>query len=513
MISKILLSNKLFYTFITLLIVAICFSNPFLRIPYDMWFHLDKLEFYMNHEYSLFEVKNKKLWYYLWSVFFSITKVEDILYKAKIIHVVQTLISFIIIYFLSNVILRNLFKNINSLTLKYLSLWSVLIWFVIYATFSMRHHHVWTLWYSINYQITLLFFWYILALTIILFTEKNSKTRILFYLFQIVIFIGIILWMHAPEFIYFAMYLFLLCIIYVKQIFKFMRIYYIPSIIFISILLLALYAFFAYDFMGRTPPLFRYLNLEHIDELYERLIYLGKIAVAYYSRSNAALNVLIYSSIFMLLLMSASILYNKFKREKLYVDVKVFILLAISSLFIFIPINTISAGVSSMLFAPLYIHRFYYASSIFIALPAVIYYLFYRKNIWVLNGIIFITLLLSAVYSKHLSSNQSYYKNIKSIKSSFSKEEVGFNLSREQIITIGERLKYYESLNKTEKKEYYYARDDIAFVIKYIYKKPLLLSRRGNLDYKKSYKDHDNKKYYPILFEVPKNFPIFQSYK
>ncbi len=510
---KILLSNKLFYMFMSLIIVSICFSNPFLRIPYDVWFHLDKLEFYLNHEYSFFEVKNKELWYYLWSIFFSIIRVEDILYKAKIIHVVQTLISFIVIYFLSNVILRNLFKNISVLTLKYLSLWSVLIWFVIYATFSMRHHHIWTLWYSINYQITLLFFWYILALTLILFSEKNSKRRILFYLIQIVVFIAIILWMHAPEFIYFVMYLFLLCIIYAKQIFKFMKTYYIPSIIFIFSLSLALYTFFAYDFMGRTPPLFRYLNLEHIDELYGKLIYLGKIAITYYNRSDAALNILIYFSISILFLMSVSILNHKFKKEKLYIDTKIFILLFVSALFIFIPVNTVLAGISSMLFAPLYIHRFYYMSSVFIVLPAVIYYFFCRKNIWVINGIIFIVLVLLAVYSKHLSSNQSYYKNIKSIKSSFSVKEVGFPLSREQIIIIGEKLKYYESLNKTKKNEYYYARDDIAFVIKYIYKKSLLLGRRGNFNYKKSYKDHNNEKYYPVLFEVPKNFPIYQSYK
>ena len=71
----------------------------------------------------------------------------------------------------------------------------------------------------------------------------------------------------------------------------------------------------------------------------------------------------------------------------------------------------------------------------------------------------------------------------------------------------------YESSNKTQKPNYYYARDDIAFVIKFIYRKPVLYYKRGSKNYLNSYHGHKKKEYSPVLFDIPENFPLYQRYR
>ena len=112
-----------------------------------------------------------------------------------------------------------------------------------------------------------------------------------------------------------------------------------------------------------------------------------------------------------------------------------------------------------------------------------------------------------------MSYNHNFYKNVVSVKNAFNEKKVGFNLNHAHIIQIGESLKVYESSNKTQKPNYYYARDDITFVINYIYQKPVLYNRRGNLNYIKSYHTHKNKKYTPVLFDTLENFPLYQRYR
>jgi hypothetical protein len=132
-----------------------------------------------------------------------------------------------------------------------------------------------------------------------------------------------------------------------------------------------------------------------------------------------------------------------------------------------------------------------------------------------INIILALTLTFTYIFSKHndlLSHN--YYKNITSIKNSFFERRIGFNLSQEQIRIIGDKIKQYEGQNTTHRKIKYYARADIAFVIKYIYKKNVYWKgRRANPDYKKIYKDNkNNKDYENILFEVPEGFPNYHPY-
>ena len=80
---------------------------------------------------------------------------------------------------------------------------------------------------------------------------------------------------------------------------------------------------------------------------------------------------------------------------------------------------------------------------------------------------------------------------------------------------IGKKIKQYEKDNNSGKKIRFYARSDIAFVIKYIYHKEVYWKgRRKSPNYKKLYtQDRDTQQYQKILFETPKSFPKYIPYR
>jgi hypothetical protein len=476
-----------------------------------MWYHLSRVEYFYSHDFSLFEIKNKALWHYIWGSAFKIFDVEDVLFRAKVIHVVQTLISFFVMYFTSKVIIRHLFKDIEDVVLKFLSLWSVIIWFTIYATYSVAYHQVWIMWYSINYQITLVIFWYIFALSLILVVQKLSIGKSLFYIFQIIFFSIVILWMHAIEFIYYLMYLFLICIIYWQEIYSSFKRYYLY--IFVSVLLFfyVFFYFLTHDYIYREPKLFKYLSLKHIDELYSQIISLGKIQVESFSRSFASLNELIYLSIFLITLMFFVKVYYSIKKIDDNMDTKLFLLLFVSSYFVFIPINVFASGIASMLVSEIYVHRYYYASSVFIVLPIAVYYFTHlympKKELSNVNFIIASVLILVFVYSMQFSQNSNYYKNVVSLLDSLSKERVSLNYEMKYVAIIDKELQNYEKRYK-DKNILFYARGDIAYIIQYILKKDNIYMHRRHTYSKNEFLNFCKKNgYTPVIFKTPDNFP------
>ncbi len=502
---------KLFYIIFISCIVAIFFSNPFLKIPYDMWYHLSRIEYFFIHDSSISDIKNKELWSYIWGKIFRIFSIEDVLVRAKIIHVTQTLISLFVIYFVSKVVIKNLFRKVDVLTLRYLSLWMVIIWFTIYATFSVAYHQVWIMWYSINYQITLLMFWYIFALTLILVTKRQDRKMSLFYIAQIIFFSIMILWMHAIEFIYYVMYLFLICLFYWHQIFTGFKTYYVRYLLAVLVLFYGLIYFFTHDFIYRKPKLFQYFSFDHIDEFYSKLIDIGKIQVQVFSRSFASLNELIYVSLFLILVMFMVKIYLYLQKKDDYVDAKVFIILMISSSFVLIPVNIFTSGIASMLISEEYVNRFYYASSVFMVVPIVVYYFFQlqesKQRLLKINFTILFILMSVFVYSKQISENSNYYKNIISLTNSFSKEKVGLNYSIKHVNIINkELLKYKQKYHG--KRSLYYARGDIAYMLQYIFKKDnVYMNRRYTYSKEDFFLYCKENNYFPIVFKTPENFP------
>ena len=87
-----------------------------------------------------------------------------------------------------------------------------------------------------------------------------------------------------------------------------------------------------------------------------------------------------------------------------------------------------------------------------------------------------------------------------------------------------------KSITHLDKEIYYYAREDISFVIKYVYsKKVIFQGRRGSSKYLDYYnnsivcikipryrvpqKVKNNGRYHLVLFEIPDGFPKYKPFK
>lgn len=479
--------------------------------------HLQHIE---NQSYAQTIPKGQMIWHYIWGKVFHFLHIDvnKIFLRAYIIHFTQTIISFVILYYFSKVSIRILFTKINSIDLKYLAYWSTLIWFTILSTVSQGHQQVWILWYSINYQISLPFTLLITALSLSLVVESSSLKRKAMFIMLIVLFSYIILRIHAMEYIYYLMYMGILILVFLDKIFIWWKkyIYYTTPLIFIMIFIFIKFIPYIKTIASRSSDIFNYLSFEKLPQLLTKINSKGELILNHYNKSDTTLNALIYLSLGLVTIILLISIYRHYKKFPSYINLRMVIFLFITSFFIIIPLTKITAGFASVLTYDRVTYRFYFSSLVFLVVPSFIFYIFnifHKTKTYILNLSIVLLLLSTFLYSKYISTSKNYYKNIISVKNAFIEDKMRFNLSDKNIKTVGKKLQYYESLNNTKKPIYYYARDDIAFVIKFIYRKPVKYYRRGSKNYKKSFTDHKNKKYYPVLFEVPNNFPSYQRYK
>ena len=357
------------------------------------------------------------------------------------------------------------------------------------------------------------------GLTISLIFESSLYKTKLIQALIIILLSYIVLRIHAMEFIYFLMFMSVLILVYIDKIILTWKKYIYISL---PLTLLSLYVLIQAiehikTYAYRKSPIFDYLSFEKLPQLLEKIRSNGQVITQHYNKASFTLNELIYVSLVAISIFLIIVTFRYYKKYPVDVNIRFVIFLFITSFFILIPVFQYTSGLASLLTYKTIAYRFYFSSLLFLALPASIFYifkLFRLSNIWMLNLGIFLIILCTFLYSKYdIGHYQNYYKNIISIKNSFNQKKIGFNLSKENIEVIGKKLKYYGSLNKTKKQEYYYARDDIAFVIKFIYRKQVLYSRRGSWDYIKSYYEHNNTKYTPVLFEIPKEFPTYTRFR
>ncbi len=506
-------NNLYFYLLLAFLLAGfIFFSHPFLKYPYDVFAHLIAIdEFYHGAETTTTSIQHTRLiWHDIWANIFHLLQLPsaDMFLRAKVIYIVQTLFSFFAIYFFSKVIFRNLLKDIDPLSVKLLSLWSVIIWLSIFATFSLHYHLVWTLWYGVNYQMTLPLFWYITALTIVLLHEQSSTFKKLFYTVQISLISLFILKVHAMEFMYYLMYVSLLLLLYIDSSYKILKKYYY---ILVPLVIISIYLF-TYV-LEESSKILSYFSPEKLPLLYESILTQGEHVTQHLNRANYAMNELIYLS---LALCIGIIIFLFFDKNK-YINKRFYIFILLSSFFILIPLYVFSSGLFALIARPDVIHRIYYSSSIFIILPLTAY-VFVRSiklPLYLVHLFIFLILLGTALYSKYShNTSHNYYKNILSIKNSFKSHPYDFNLDDKEIEKIGQILEESSKTNKLDDKMYYYARSDIAFVLKYMYQKQVFWrGRRVNPDYRKHYQeDIAPKGHKKVLFKTPKSFPKYIPY-
>jgi len=527
-----------YYSMIILGLVSILFTHPFLRYPYDIIYHLiiiDDLYMQITHPvqkivgigiddiYSMIPSggyepivlqRARFIWHYLWAELFVWMDIDStqMFLRAKIIHLVQTFISVFSLYYFSKVVIRNTFKAIDTHMIQWLALWSVVIWLSIFATFSGAYHQVWMMWYSVNYQISLPLFWYMTALTLVLLLEETTWKTKLFFVLQIQLFTRFILQVHSMEFMYYLMYLLVFSMVFMDKIFYFVKKYY-----YLFLVLVGMVYYFITHFQPEHSRIFDYLSIARLPVLYEDIMAQGEVLLRGYNRASASINELMVVSLGMGTVMILWTIGIKLRRKESNVNMSMLVFVVISSLFVLIPVFQFSGGLFGILTHTMVVNRLYYSASLFVLIPISIYMLSiqYRWKLRMVNLWISVILLGVGVFSKHVDTlHHNYYKNIKSICNSFEERKVGFNLSFEQIEEIGEILKQYESDTKINQEIYYFARADIAFVIKYIYKRKVYWEgRRANPEYKKIYEKRKRSKDYKyILFKLPAGFPVYRPY-
>ena len=478
-----------------------------------MWDHLFAID-----DFNISQVPGARdIWHAFWRQFFALLSIEQeqILLRARVIHTIQTLLSFFAVYLFSKVIIRHIFRHIDHLTLRYMAYWSTLIWFTIFATFSVHYHHIWILWYSVNYQITLPLFWYIMALTIIILFEPISWKVKLFYGLQIILISRFILQAHSMEYLYYLMYLTVLLLLYIRELSPLFKKYY-----YLVIPIVLLPILFSRYYQAEKSQLFTYLYSYRFSGLYRAILEQGDLLLAGANRASAAVNELMIVALFSGIAMLFVLLVRKIKGRDQSVSQKMFLFLFITSLFFLIPLYTLSGGFAAIVTKMGAVNRFYYSASLFVLLPVALYYfisLIIKKNrLMYLNLIIPAVVLLTFLYSKYASPSHNYADNIHSFLQSFNEREVGFNLSKEQIKTIGVVLERYRSQSHNNKEILYYARPDIATVLKFIYRENVYwIGRRNNPPLEKFQKymlTLDPEQTQGIVFKTPEGFPDYTPY-
>jgi len=496
-------------------LIFVFFTNPFLRYPYDVFAHLISIdELYHGASDTTTSIQQGRLlWHDIWATIFHFLNIDSqqLFLRAKIIYIMQTSLTLFSIYYFSNVILRNVFKTIDKTTLLYLSMWSTIIWLTIFATHSLYHHLVWNLWYSINYQITLPLFWYITALTLVLVLEQTSTKTKLFSILQILLISSFIIRVHSMELMYYFMYVSLLSLVYLDKLYYLIKKYY-----YVIIPLMSLIIYTIAHYQVESPQIFNYLTLEKFPLLYDKIMTIGSTLLNALNRANSgSINELMLFIFYFSFLFLMLVLWRRNKDNNIF-NYRILLFCLLSALFAFIPLTQFTAGLFALIARPDVIHRIYYSSSLFLLLPIIAYYLFilYRIPLKFLNLVMALLLISVYLFSKYSpESSHYYYKNIQSIQNTFSPNQYDFHLSQKNIDLIGQKVKNYEKNNQTEKETYFYARADIAFVIKYMYhKKVFWKGRRTNPNFIKAYKNRNNDLYQNILLETPQDFPKYIPY-
>lgn len=508
-------SAYIYIFFIGLGIAFAILTHPFLRYPYDEFAHLIAIdELYHGALSSTTCIPSGRLlWHQLWADIFHLFNIESqqLFLRAHIIHTTQTLLALGAIYYFSHVVLRNLFNKIDKPTLLWLSVWSTVIWFTTFSTHSVHYSLVWNLWYSINYQITLPLFFYMVALTLVVSLENNSKMKNIFFILQIIVISLFTLKVHAMEFMYYLMYLAVLSLFYIDKLYTLFKKYYLLIIV----VLLGL-VYFIKNYQIESSRIFLYLHLDTLPSLYDKIILLGNKVLSHLNRADSVVNEMMYLVLYLTLPFLLLVLWEKYQK-KTDINLRLLFVIIGTSLFVLIPQYTFTAGLFALIGRVDVVHRIYFASSLFILLPLYIYYIArrYTLKLRYINLMIFIILLSVAIFSKHTTvRSHDYYNNLHSIAESFNQKKLNFHLSSKNIEDIGKKINQYEKENHSGKKIRFYARSDIAFVIKYMYHKEVYWKgRRVNPNYIKHYQeDKVSNNYEKVLFETPKMFPKYIPY-
>jgi hypothetical protein len=459
------------------LILILC-SFPMMKLRFDIWQHVDHIHAYVNDSNAV--IAGRTNWIRLWAKIFQLLNINNIFEYALIIHRVQFLLIFLMIYFSAKQIFSSLLifegnEKEKKQWLSSLALSSVFIWLTIIGTFSF-FQQAWIMWYSVNYQITLPMLFLALGLSVNALTVAQSKKlAISKALGAFALVLGIYLF-HAGELAYLIFYI-LIGILCFGSKFRFNWKYVLLWMVFLSVLLYLLIRMYS----DHVPALVTLLRKGEYAQILIDIQAKGKWnALEGGNRFSANWNELYRFSVFAFIPVAV---FAWFK--PLQVNTRTLCFLGLSLVFCFIPTFQYSAGLASLISYDGIVNRYYYASLIFLVLPFCAYFVVINckpiKHPIGLLGLVFFAMLLVLLYSKKVNNEGVYFKNVQSIRNSIKTKKIDIGVSDDVISAVGLKVKAAE-LEFKNVGYIYCGSFESMYVARYVFRKEnMLFDRLANI--------------------------------
>ena len=460
----------------------ILFSHPFFKLPYDMWEMIMRIEsiFYTGNDFTFFPLRGSSkynLWPWCWAKIFMFFNISDPFTWGYIIHVTQTFILSISLFFFCYTAFSLLLpqKKDNSL----LAFISMLLWFLGTGTFSVQYQQAWIMWYSVNYQcISMAILWLSLGLTLLLlYKDLNWKIKISIGALIVSLFV-LGLFIHSMEMGYYLIFLTILLAFKIGEFILDLKKWKLKIILIVVAILLTTITILSvilltteirewlYSFNKIYLPWKRHFSsINNISDLFKKIVDLSWPFRVGGNRIKTTAGELAFFS----LCIGGLFTIGMWRK---YIDCKInknlfFALLSSAFLFFMIPIIPILDGVVALFSHPNVVYRFFYVSPWFIFTPLVVYILLKKYNVkkyfqLKLLASNFLFLLLSLIVSKFILFS-ALYGNVASILNSLDNNKVGCQYSKDDIARLKKIIEKKEK--KATLKPLFYIRGDLGPIV------------------------------------------------
>jgi hypothetical protein len=439
-------------------------SYPMMKLRFDMWQHIGNIDRLIFDSSAKITRSN---WHATWAFIIRNIGFGDVFMNAIIVHRAQFILIGIIIYHAAKQLFAALLPTIEFSDAKNRSHWlsslalsSVFVWFTIIGTVS-TFQQAWIMWYSVNYQITLVFLFLALALFVNVVSVKQTNILRTAKLVSSLFLLVVIYLFHAGELAYLVYYLPILLFCFSN------KGNYKKTLIFMAIVLIIIFIAERF-YTDIRPNLVKYIFEGNFQKIKNEIKIFGTYNVHGGNRYSANWNELYVLSI-ILIAPVVMLAWNKFSQ----INKRVLLFITLSLIFCFIPNFIFTAGLTSLISYENIVNRYYFASFIFLLLPLSIYLTSSKfKKIHSPSLLILFTSMtigLVFTYSKMINDRGVYYKNVKSIINSLDHQRVGLEASSSEIESIGQQIKAAQVQYGTEN-IIYCSTYDKGHIVKYVFR-------------------------------------------
>ncbi|MFH1654808.1 MAG: hypothetical protein ABIE74_12260 [Pseudomonadota bacterium] len=508
-----ILDNSYIAVFSVMVIAAIIFSHPFLKLPFDMWEHLTVItSFYDNGKSFIFWPEDVRrsmyLWHLVWGYFFKFIHINDIFVWAKIIHVSQSILSYVCIAFFSSTFVKLALPNIKNVERQMLIIFSIILWFIGNGS-AEYDQRAWILWYSITYQgLTIPLYWYISALSMhILFDKCSIRRQKIVALSQIVLILPLLLIIHPTEALFYLISLMVMvcfCRSYVHNIIIAYRWPFVFAISFLSIC-------FVIIILTKSIPVpslftdFYATYVLYVDKV--KSVGLGRLVMELNAFPKAFSEIAIFSLLAGLFTLWIS------KKRSIIINQNLFKSQLISSiLFFLVPVIPLTFIVAAIITHYQIVWRFYYGSAWFVILPVFVFAILPDKSAvkrHVYMSVSMIGMTATAFVASHYLFYGSLFGNTMSLLNSFGergKQNNDIQYSSGAMDALKEIIDKND-INVKGKTNIFYIRGDLAPIVRGVFRKYVYSNRTVQFSKASFYPRAEAYKYNLIDIDLPRDFP------